>query len=169
MSERCPVEAGLDVERLREALYRAGIAIPKHREPLTPEPLTPEDEDGIRATAELPGRSAADFKDPWQTVDRLLATIDAARADPTSEGPSEDWVLGWSTGHLAASEGLDVARKAASFMRVSADDIEDAIRHLRGPMDRDEAIVIGCADAVLAALRLATPPQDPSVSRKVGG
>jgi len=48
------------------------------------EPLTPEEEAGIRASAELPGRSTSDFVDPWQTVDRLLATLDATRATPPS-------------------------------------------------------------------------------------
>jgi len=47
-----------------------------------PSALTPEEEGGIRASASRVHRSPSDFMDPWHTVDRLLATLDATRATP---------------------------------------------------------------------------------------
>ena len=46
----------------------------------------------------------------------------------------------------------DIAFRAAKMNRTSAEDIRAAIAALRGPMDRNEAIAIGCAYAVLWAL-----------------
>lgn len=50
-------------------------------------------------------------------------------------------------------ESESVIRSAATTMRVSRSDIEQALRNLRGPVTRDESIVMACAQAIVWALK----------------
>ena len=62
--------------------------------------------------------------------------------------PFPDSVFEDAARRLAAVPPAELV-EAAKAMRVPADDIRQALVNLRGPVDRDESIVMACAQAIL--------------------